>query len=37
MIAGFYVGGTAPKKLLVRGIGPTLSGFGVSGRSRRPS
>lgn len=31
LIAGFYVGGSVPKNLLIRGIGPALTGFGVSG------
>jgi hypothetical protein len=31
MIAGFVVGGTAPKQLLVRAIGPTLANFGLPG------
>lgn len=30
-IAGFVVGGTAPKQVLVRAVGPTLAGFGVTG------
>jgi hypothetical protein len=31
MIAGFVVGGTSPKSLLIRAAGPTLSSFGLSG------
>lgn len=31
LIAGFVVGGTSPQRLLVRAVGPTLSGFGVTG------
>ncbi len=31
LIAGFVVGGTAPQRLLVRAVGPTLAGFGVTG------
>jgi len=31
MIAGFVVGGSAPKQLLVRAVGPTLSTFGLAG------
>jgi hypothetical protein len=31
MIAGFAVGGTTPKKLLIRAVGPTLSTFNLSG------
>jgi beta-glucanase (GH16 family) len=30
VILGFVVGGTSPKKLLMRGIGPQLASFGVS-------
>lgn len=31
LIVGFFVGGTSTRSLLIRGIGPTLSTFGVSG------
>lgn len=31
LIAGFAVGGNAPKRLLIRGIGPSLAAFGVTG------
>ena len=31
LIAGFVVQGNAPKQLLIRGVGPTLSAFGVTG------
>jgi hypothetical protein len=31
LIAGFSIGGNAPKTVLIRGVGPVLSGFGVSG------
>jgi hypothetical protein len=31
LIAGFIIDGTAPKRLLIRGDGPGLGGFGVSG------
>ena len=31
LIAGFVVTGNAPKTLLIRGIGPTLANYGVSG------
>jgi hypothetical protein len=31
MIAGFVIGGTQPKSLLVRAVGPTLSTLGVPG------
>jgi hypothetical protein len=30
-IAGFVVNGPKPKQLLIRGVGPTLAGFGVTG------
>jgi hypothetical protein len=31
LIAGFAIGGTGPRTLLIRAVGPTLSGFGVEG------
>lgn len=31
LVAGFVVSGTAPKRVLVRGVGPALTGFGVGG------
>jgi hyaluronate lyase len=31
LIAGFVVAGATPRTVLVRAVGPTLSGFGVSG------
>ena len=31
LIAGLVIGGNAPKTVLIRGVGPTLSVFGVSG------
>lgn len=31
LIVGFSIGGTGTKPVLVRGIGPTLTGFGVTG------
>lgn len=36
LIAGFYVSGTVPKRVLVRGIGPALTQFGVGGALARP-
>jgi len=36
LIAGFYVGGSAPKRVLIRGIGPALAQFGVAGALARP-
>ena len=31
LAAGFVVRGTTPRRLLIRAVGPTLSGFGVTG------
>jgi len=31
MIAGFIIVGSAPKRVMVRGIGPSLSNFGITG------
>ncbi len=31
LIVGFYFGGTGSKRVLIRGIGPTLAQYGVSG------
>jgi hypothetical protein len=36
LIGGFVVRGTTPKKVLVRGIGPRLAGFGVTGALADP-
>jgi hypothetical protein len=36
LITGFVVGGERPKQLLIRGIGPALTGFGVSGALANP-
>ncbi|MBS0659583.1 MAG: hypothetical protein JSR82_15175 [Verrucomicrobia bacterium] len=36
-IAGFVISGTAPKRVLVRALGPTLANFGVSGVLGNPS
>ncbi len=36
LIAGFIINGNVPKKLLVRGIGPTLANFGVTGTLADP-
>jgi hypothetical protein len=36
LIAGFVVSGSTPKKLLIRGIGPTLGGLGVTGALADP-
>lgn len=36
LIAGFYVNGTVPKRLLIRGVGPALAQFGVTGVLARP-
>ena len=31
LVVGFVVDGNVPKRLLLRGVGPTLGGFGVAG------
>ena len=31
MIAGFMITGSLPRKVIIRGIGPSLAGFGISG------
>ncbi|HUR56965.1 MAG TPA: MBL fold metallo-hydrolase, partial [Opitutaceae bacterium] len=36
LIAGFVVSGNVPKRLLIRGIGPRLTGFGVPGALADP-
>lgn len=36
LIAGFVVAGQTPCRLLVRGVGPGLAGFGVGGALARP-
>ncbi len=36
LIAGFFIEGTAAKRVFVRGIGPALGAFGVSGALARP-
>jgi len=36
LIAGFVISGNAPKQVLLRGIGPSLSSLGVSGVLTRP-
>jgi len=36
LIAGFYVSGTVPKRVLIRGAGPSLTQFGVGGALARP-
>jgi hypothetical protein len=35
-IGGFIITGTAPKKVLIRGIGPTLTNFGVANALQDP-
>ncbi len=37
LIAGFVIAGSGPKRVLLRGIGPALTGFGVSGALTNPS
>jgi hypothetical protein len=36
LIAGFVISGSVPKRVLIRGIGPTLGGFGVPGTIADP-
>ena len=36
MIAGFVVTGNSPKQVLIRGVGPTLASYGVSGALSNP-
>ena len=36
LAAGFVIRGTAPRRLLIRGVGPTLAGFGVAGTLADP-
>ena len=36
LITGFVVGGTTPKRIVLRAVGPTLSGFGVTGALANP-
>ncbi len=36
MIAGFVVSGNAPKRVLIRAVGPTLGGYGVTGTLADP-
>lgn len=36
LIAGFVVGGTSPKQVLVRAVGPALGAFGVTGALADP-
>ncbi len=36
LIAGFSISGNVPKRLLIRGVGPGLVGFGVSGALTDP-
>jgi hypothetical protein len=36
LIAGFVIRGTAPKKLVIRGIGPSLKGAGISDPLEHP-
>jgi CSLREA domain-containing protein len=37
MFAGVYVGGTSPLKVIIRALGPSLSGFGVQGALANPA
>ncbi len=36
LIAGFIINGTVPKRVLIRGVGPALTQFGVAGALARP-
>ncbi|MCX6951121.1 MAG: immunoglobulin domain-containing protein, partial [Verrucomicrobia bacterium] len=36
LAAGFVIRGTAPRRLLIRGVGPTLGSFGVTGTLADP-
>src|SRR5208337_5240572 len=36
LIAGFVISGNTPEKVVIRGIGPTLSLFGVTGSLATP-
>jgi hypothetical protein len=36
LIVGFGIGGIGPKRLLIRGVGPALAQFGVSGTLADP-
>ena len=36
MIGGFIIGGSSPKKVIVRAIGPSLAAFGVEGQLNNP-
>ena len=36
MIGGFIIGGTTPKKVIVRAIGPSLVAFGITGQLDNP-
>ena len=36
LIAGFTLSGNVPRRVLVRGIGPALTGFGVAGVLTNP-
>lgn len=36
LITGFVVAGPQPKTVLIRGVGPALSGFGLSNAARNP-
>ncbi len=37
LIAGFYIAGNAPKTVLIRGIGPGLTAYGVTGTLSDPA
>ena len=37
LIAGFVIGGTGPKQVIIRGLGPSLSSFGLTGVLSNPT
>lgn len=37
LIAGMYISGTVSKKIVIRGIGPSLSNYGISGAMADPT
>lgn len=37
LIAGFVLGGAGPKQVIIRGVGPTLSSFGLTGVLSNPT
>ena len=37
LISGFVIGGTGPRPVIIRGVGPALAGFGVAGPAANPA